>query len=151
MPSNNKKLTSIIIVNGKSADPSSPLSTHTRRYWLYCHFPVTLANAGPTLSHTTHTCCDSADFGKLWLIYFVRMRHCTGTDPTRYLVPVVKSGNNCLKSKWLKIVELHYVISMDFRNGKMPRSICRDQHCQSHAFDAINRILGLKLIKKRVK
>ena len=87
MPSNNKKLTSIIIAYGKSADPSSPSSTHTRRswrYWLYSHFPVTLADVGPTLTHTTHAVIweSLADFGKLRLIY-IMFAHasCTGTDP----------------------------------------------------------------------
>ena len=87
MTSNKKKLTSIIIANGKSADPSSPSSTHTRRswrYWLYSHFPVTLAKVDPTLSHTTHAVIreSSADFGKLRLIY-IMLAHasCTGTDP----------------------------------------------------------------------
>ena len=80
---------------------------------------VTSANTGSTLSHTTHACCY---FGKLRLIYCVCMRHCTGTDLTRTLVPVGTSWNNCSKSKWLIIVELNCVISMEFRNGKMPRS-----------------------------
>ena len=47
MASNNKKMTSIIIVDGKSADPSSP---HQRtRGGIDCtHVSVTLAKAGQT-------------------------------------------------------------------------------------------------------
>ena len=50
----------------------------------YSHIPVTLANVGPTLSHTTHAVIreSSADFGKLRLIY-IMFAHapCTGNNP----------------------------------------------------------------------
>ena len=59
MPSNNKKMTSIIITDGKSADTSNPSSTHTRRsdmavliVLFFSQSPKGLANVGPALSHT---------------------------------------------------------------------------------------------------
>ena len=87
------------------------------------------------------------------LIYCVRMRHCTRIDRTRTLVPVGTSGNNCLKSKWLKIVKLNYVISMVFRNGKMLRSHVDTAYAaistvKVAAFTAINRI-RVKVNKKK--
>ena len=59
--------------------PIHPLIDELARYWLYCHFPVTLANVVLTLSHTTHAVIreSSDDFGKLRLSYIykcVRMR-----------------------------------------------------------------------------
>ena len=83
------------------------------------------------------------------------MRHCIGTDPKRTLVPVGTSRNNCLKSKWLKIVELNYVILMDFRNKKMQGSHVYTAYAgistvKVAAFAEISRI-KVKVNQKRVK
>ena len=57
--------------------PIHPLIDALARYWLYCHFPFTLANVLPTLSHTTHAVIreSSDDFGKLRLSYIYKCVH----------------------------------------------------------------------------
>ena len=112
-------MTSIIIADGKSADPSSPSSTlSVMTVLIVLSFPSHLSQRWPNMK-SYHACCNSGVLGRFWQAPANLHNVCACVV---YRNRSRTNGNNCLKLKCLKLVKLNDVIAMDFRSGKMPRS-----------------------------